>query len=151
MLIILGFTYYFSSSHIRRLFYIFDFLFIFLLVSLFYIFCFYCLTCFKSNINYYFCQYCLCFNRDIFIKKLRIFLRSFLLNHLLWNHIPTCFLYRNDPSLIRSFLKKSRYFHPELLRSRRKQSFLPLPTLPPKPHSSASHDKLLTLPSKPST
>ena len=66
------FTYFLSSS-IRRLFYIFDFLFIFLLVSLFYIFCFYCLTCFKSNINYYFCQYCLCFNRGNFIKKLRIF------------------------------------------------------------------------------
>ena len=58
ILIILGFTYFFSSSYIRRLFYIFDFLFIFLFVSLFYIFCFYCLTCFKSNINYYFCQYC---------------------------------------------------------------------------------------------
>ena len=73
ILIILGFTYFFSSSHIRRLFYIFAFLFIFLWVSLFYIFCFYCLTCFKSNINYYFCQYCLCFNRGSFIKKLRIF------------------------------------------------------------------------------
>ena len=64
------FTYFLSSS-IRRLFYIFDFLFIFLLVSLFYIFCFYCLTCFKSNINYYFCQYYLCFNRGNFIKKPR--------------------------------------------------------------------------------
>ena len=141
----------FLSSSIRRLFYIFDFLFIFLLVSLFYIFCFYCLTCFKSNINYYFCQYCLCFNRDIFIKKLRIFLRSFLLNHLLWNHIPTCFLYRNDPSLIRSFLKKSRYFHPELLRSRRKQSFLLALTLLLTPHSLTFHDKSLEPPSRPLT
>ena len=140
----------FLSSSIRRLFYIFDFLFIFLLVSLFYIFCFYCLTCFKSNINYYFCQYCLCFNRGNFIKKLRIFPTELPAESLIVEPYIYIFPCRTDPSL-RSFLKKSLHSRPGLWRFHHKRSFLHSLILLPGLHSSASRGKPLALPSKPST
>lgn len=142
MLMILGLLTFLSSS-IRRLFYIFDFLFIFLLVSLFYIFCFYYLTCFKSNINYYFCQYyCLCFNRGNFHQKSSAFFYGASCQITYYRALHLHVVHRLTLSL-KSFQRNCDIFTLYFDDFGRRRSFLRAPILLLRLHSSASRDKPL--------